>query len=67
MALLFAVFAATAWLLFLRMKWLPGVDFDIIGFFWVIRNVGRLCLLVLAVSCSAAALSFWIRAFGAPR
>jgi len=64
---MFAVLAGTAWLLFLRMRWMPGVDFDIVGFFWVIRNVGRLSLLVLALICSAAALSFWIRAFGAPR
>jgi hypothetical protein len=66
-AVLFTIFAAIAGLIFFRLKWAPGVDFDVTGFFWVIRNVGRLSVLVLFIASAGAALSFWIRAYLAGR
>ena len=66
-AVLFGLLAVAAGIGVLRLHWLPGVDFDLIGFFWVIRNVGRLSLLALFVVCTAAALSFWIRAYQSDR
>jgi hypothetical protein len=66
-AILFTIFAAIAGFVFLRLKWVSGVDFDIIGFFWVIRNMGRLSVLVMCILCAAAAVSFWIRSYWAGR
>jgi hypothetical protein len=66
-AVLFTVFAALAGVLFARMRWVSGVDFDVTGFLWLVQNAGRLSVLVLFIGCAAAALSFWIRAFLADR
>jgi hypothetical protein len=63
-AVLFTIFALAAGILFLRLHWQPGVDFDPTGFFWLIRNLGRLSLLLLFLLCSGAALSYWLRALG---
>jgi len=62
-AVLFSALAAVAGLLFLRLKWVPGVDFDVTGFFWLVRNAGRLSLLTICIICAAAAVSFWIRVY----
>ena len=66
-AVLFTVLAALAGVLFARMRWVSGVDFDVTGFLWLIQNAGRLSVLALFICCAAAALSFWIRAFRAGR
>ena len=66
-AVLFTVLAALAGVLFARMRWVSGVDFDVTGFLWLIQNAGRLSVLALFIGCAAAALSFWIRAFLAGR
>jgi hypothetical protein len=62
-AIFFTVLAALVGILFARMRWHSGVDFDVTGFFWLIQNVGRISVLVLLIACSAAALNFWIRAY----
>ena len=66
-AVLFTVLAGAAGVLFLRLGWAPGVDFDLTGFFWVVRNIGRLSVFVLFITCAGAALSFWIRTYLAGR
>ena len=38
LAAIYAAVAVVAVILYFRWPWLPGVDFDIIGFFWAIRN-----------------------------
>ena len=62
-AIFFSGAAAIAGLLFLRMKWAPGVDFDFTGFFWLIANAGRLSVLMLFLVCAAAGVSCWFRAY----
>ena len=62
LALFFAVLAAITGFLFLRMHWAPGVDFDLTGFFWLIRNTPRLSVFVLFIICAGSAITLWIRA-----
>ena len=62
-AVFFGLLAAIAGLLFLRLKWTAGPDFDLTGFFWLIQNAGRLSLLLVFLACAAAAIVSGIRAF----
>src|ERR1041384_6840742 len=62
-AIFFTVLAALLGILFARMRWHSGVDFDVTGFFWLLQNMGRLSVLALLIGCSAGALGFWIRAY----
>lgn len=55
LAIVCAVAAAMSGAVFLYLPWLPTVDFDIIGFFWVIRNTPKL----------TAAVTFWLSLVGA--
>jgi hypothetical protein len=61
----FGILALALGFLFLRMKWLAGVDFDLIGFFWLIRNLPRLTVLLAFLACAGAALSYWMRSWRA--
>ena len=62
-AIFFTVLAALLGILFARMRWHSGVDFDVTGFFWLLQNMGRLSVLALLIGCSDGALRFWIRAY----
>lgn len=62
-ATFFTVLAVLCGILFARMRWHAGVDFDVTGFFWLLQNMGRLSVLVLLIACGAAALRFWIRTY----
>jgi len=41
LAAIYAAVAVLAVILYFRWPWLPGIDFDIIGFFWAIRNAPK--------------------------
>jgi len=60
-AIFWSVITVLCGVLFARLKWQHGVDFDLTGFFWLIENMGRLSVLLLMIVCAAAAISFWIR------
>jgi Zn-dependent protease with chaperone function len=62
-AILFGGLAGVAGLLFLRLPWASGPDFDFTGFFWLTENAGKLGLLLLCLVFAATAVSSWIRVY----
>jgi hypothetical protein len=60
-AILFSVVTVLLGFLLTRLKWSRGVDFDLIGFFWLIENIGPLFVVLLMVCCFALTVRFWIR------
>ena len=48
--------------LYRRWQWLPGVDFDIIGFFWAIRNTPKIGAFIGAWMAGGAAVYCLMRA-----
>jgi hypothetical protein len=50
LALFCVVFAILSGVAYLYLPWRKGVDFDVIGFFWLIVNIPKL----------AAAVTFWV-------
>jgi hypothetical protein len=47
--------------LFARMSWAPKIDFDIIGFLWVVGNIPRLTMLVVCFVAGTAAVWYWMK------
>jgi hypothetical protein len=62
-AVFFTILATLMFAWFLRLKWQPGVDFDLTGFFWLLRNAGRLSVFVLFAVCAALAVKYWLRSY----
>jgi hypothetical protein len=62
-AILFSVVAVLLGLLLTRLKWARGVDFDPIGFLWLMENIGPLFVAFLAICCGSLAVRFWIRTY----
>jgi hypothetical protein len=62
-AILFSVVTVLLGLLLTRLKWSRGVDFDPIGFFWLIENIGPLFVAFLSLCCAGLAVMFWIRTY----
>jgi hypothetical protein len=48
-SVLFGVLALAMGCWALRIPWAPGVDLDLIGFFWVLDNLGRLAAIGLTM------------------
>ncbi|HXM39154.1 MAG TPA: hypothetical protein VN908_10925 [Gemmatimonadales bacterium] len=63
LAVFFGLVAALAGVVFMRLKWSRGPDFDLTGLFWVMANMGRLTVLVLFLACAGTALMYWLRAY----
>jgi hypothetical protein len=63
LAVFFGILAALSGLLFVRLKWAPGVDFDVTGFFWLLENAGRVSVLLLFIIFAGAALAYWLRSY----
>ena len=45
-----------------RIRWAPRIDFDIIGFLWLMQNIPPLFLIALTVGSGVAAIYYWARA-----
>lgn len=63
LAAFFGVLATITGVIFLRMHWSRGADFDLTGFLWLIENTGRLTALVSFVVCLGTAISYWVRSW----
>jgi hypothetical protein len=63
LAIWFAVIGGLSAIAASRARWASTVDFDVVGVFWLIRNVGPLALWVIAILCGVLALYFGIRAW----
>jgi hypothetical protein len=45
-----------------RLRWVPSVDFDVVGVLWLFRNAGRISAIVFAAIFGGMAAYCWIRA-----
>lgn len=63
LSIFFAVLAAIAGYIFLRMRWARGADFDVTGFLWIASNLGRLIVLAFLVVFFGVALSYWVKSW----
>jgi hypothetical protein len=48
----------------IKIRWAPRIDFDILGFLWVLQNIAPLMLVVMTFFSSLVALYCWTRAAG---
>jgi hypothetical protein len=44
-----------------RIRWAPRIDFDIIGFLWLVQNIPQLALVVLTFFFGGLAVYCWMR------
>ena len=44
-----------------RIRWAPRIDFDILGFLWLMQNIPQLMLVTLTLCCGGAAIYWWAR------
>jgi hypothetical protein len=44
-----------------RIRWAPRLDFDIIGFLWLVQNIVQLALVVITISFAGVAVYCWKR------
>ena len=63
-AVLFGLLGLFSAVVFVRLPWRSGADFDLTGFFWALQNLPKLVALVSLVIFFAMALWCWIRALG---
>jgi hypothetical protein len=66
-AFLFAALGLVSAVVFARLRWRAGADFDVTGFFWLIQNVPRLTALVFCVLFFTTALWCVLRSTGSSR
>jgi hypothetical protein len=45
----------------IRIRWAPRIDFDIIGFLWLVQNIVPLTLVVVTFFAGGVAVYCWIR------
>ena len=64
LAIWFAACSAVCTFGALRAHWAKSVDFDVIGFLWVIQNAGPLGAWALAILFLVFAVYFMFRAWG---
>ena len=64
LAIWFAAFSAVCAFGALRAHWAKPVDFDVIGFLWVIQNAGPLGAWALTILFLVFAVYFMFRAWG---
>lgn len=62
-AIFFGLLSGLCAIVGLRAKWASTVDFDIVGVFWLIRNVGPIAVWILALLFAGFAGYFLIRAW----
>jgi hypothetical protein len=44
-----------------RIRWAPRIDFDIIGFLWLLQNVAPLMLVAMTFLVGGVAVYCWVR------
>jgi hypothetical protein len=44
-----------------RIRWAPRIDFDIIGFLWLLQNIPQLTLVVMTFCTGGIAVHCWLR------
>jgi hypothetical protein len=44
-----------------RAPWAPRIDFDILGFLWVLQNIAPLMLVAITFFCGLVAIYCWVR------
>ncbi len=44
-----------------QIRWAPRVDFDILGFLWVLQNLAQLTLVAMTLFFGVAALYCWVQ------
>ncbi|PYP10942.1 MAG: hypothetical protein DMD59_04190 [Gemmatimonadetes bacterium] len=57
----FGALAVVVGVLFMRMKWWGGSDFDLTGFLWLVTNGPRLVVLFFFLVLVGTAISYWVR------
>jgi len=62
-AILCALLAGLSGYVALTMRWNQGVDFDIIGFFWLIANIPQLFVCTVALASFGGAVVLGLRAW----
>ncbi len=62
-ATLLSIFAVLAGILFLKLDWVPRIDFDVTGFLFLLGNTGRLTALAFFVLLAGTAIYFWIQVY----
>jgi hypothetical protein len=63
LAISFAVLAILSTIGALRARWAATVDFDVVGVFWLIRNVGPVALWAFAILFTVFALYCGVKAW----
>ena len=61
MAVFFTVLTGVGLLLVRQLDWAPQAPFDILGFFWVLSNLGPLLAVAALLLCGGLALYSWFR------
>jgi hypothetical protein len=57
----FFVIGALSGIVFLRLAWVPRMDFDILGFAWLLLNSGKIGAFVVMVLCFSFSAYLWLR------
>jgi hypothetical protein len=65
LSVFFGALALAVGILFTRMKWSGGSDFDVTGFLWLVTNGPRLVVLVFFLVLVGAAISYWVKSWRA--
>lgn len=60
-AIVFAGFTLLGIYFLVRLPWAAKVDFDIIGFLWLLENLPKLAVAAGTVFAGAVALYCWVR------
>ena len=63
LSVFFAVLAVVTAVVFVRMRWSRGPDFDVTGFLLLTSNAGRITMLFLFLLFTGLALGYWYRAW----
>ena len=61
-ALVFAVLALVFGILVFRAHWVRTVDFDVIGFVWLVENAGPISMAIMCLFSAGASLYCLVRA-----
>ncbi len=57
------MFTVVAGVMVLKAPWVPHADFDVVGFLWVLQNLGPIVVRGLLIVFGVGALYAWYRAF----
>ena len=61
LATIFTLLTALDYLMVRRLEWAPQAPFDIVGFLWLLSNLGPLLAAVGVLGCGILATYCWFR------